>query len=74
VVQALLGGDLQGGFAATSAVIAAVMGGAPLVSIMSLVNRPYYRLWVQPEFTRLEELRGKTLRAAISPIRLIAGV
>ena len=33
----------------------------PLVSIMSLVNRPYYRLWVQPEITRLEELRGKLL-------------
>ena len=61
VVQALIGGDLQGGFAATNAVIAAVLGGAPLVSIMSLVNRPYYRLWVQPEIGRIEELRGKTL-------------
>jgi ABC-type nitrate/sulfonate/bicarbonate transport system substrate-binding protein len=61
VVQALIGGDLQGGFAATNAVIAAVFGGAPLVSIMSLVNRPYYRLWVQPEISRIEELRGKTL-------------
>jgi len=61
VVQALLGGDLHGGFAATNAVIAAVLGGAPLVSIMSLINRPYYRLWVQPEITRIEELRGKTL-------------
>jgi len=61
VVQALLGGDLQGGFAATNAVIAAILGGAPLVSLMSLVNRPYYRLWVQPEITRIEELRGKTL-------------
>jgi len=28
---------------------------------MSLVNRPYYRLWVQPEITRLDDLRGKTL-------------
>ena len=61
VVQALIGGDLQAGLAATNAVIAAVLGGAPLVSVMSLVNRPYYRLWVQPEITRLEELRGKTL-------------
>ena len=59
VVQALIGGDLQGGLAATNAVIAAVLGGAPLVSVMSLVNRPYYRLWVQSEITRLEELRGK---------------
>jgi len=61
VVPALIGGDLQAGLAATNAVIAAVLGGAPLVSVMSLVNRPYYRLWVQPEITRLEELRGKTL-------------
>ena len=61
VVQALLGEDLQGGFAATNAVIAAVLGGAPLASIMSLINRPYYRLWVQPEIIRVEELRGKTL-------------
>ena len=59
VVQALIGGDLQGGLAATNAVIAAVLSDAPLVSLMSLVNRPYYRLWVQPEITRLEELRGK---------------
>jgi NitT/TauT family transport system substrate-binding protein len=61
VVQALIGGDLQGGSAATNSVIAAIMGGAPLVSIMSLVNRPYYRLWTQPEITRVEQLRGKTL-------------
>jgi NitT/TauT family transport system substrate-binding protein len=61
VVQALIGGDLQGGLAATNAVIAAILGGASLVSVMSLVNRPYYRLWVHPEITRLEDLRGKTL-------------
>jgi len=61
VVQALLGGDLQAGLAATNAVIAAIAGGAPLVSVMSLVNRPYYRLWVQPEITQIEDLRGKTL-------------
>src|ERR1044071_3112077 len=46
VVQALIGGDLQAGLAATNAVIAGVSGGAPLISVMSLVNRPYYRLWV----------------------------
>jgi ABC-type nitrate/sulfonate/bicarbonate transport system substrate-binding protein len=28
---------------------------------MSLVNRPYFRCWVQPEITRMDELRGKTL-------------
>jgi len=61
VVQALLGGDLQAGLAATNAVIAAISGGAALVSVMSLVNRPYYRLWVQPEIAQIDELRGKTL-------------
>jgi ABC-type nitrate/sulfonate/bicarbonate transport system substrate-binding protein len=61
VVQALLGGDLQAGLAATNAVIAATASGAPLVSVMSLVNRPYYRLWVQPEIAHIDELRGKTL-------------
>lgn len=61
VVQALLGGDMVAGLAATNAVTAAVLAGAPLVSVMSLINRPYYRCWVQPEIGRMEELRGKTL-------------
>lgn len=61
VVQALLGGDMKAGLAATNAVTAAVLAGAPLISIMSLINRPYYRCWVQPEITRMDELRGKTL-------------
>jgi NitT/TauT family transport system substrate-binding protein len=61
VVQALLGGDVTGGIAATNAVIAAVLRGAPLVSVISTANRPYHRFWVQPEITRLEDLKGKTL-------------
>jgi NitT/TauT family transport system substrate-binding protein len=61
VVQALLGGDMKAGLAATNAVTAAVLAGAPLVSMMSLINRPYYRCWVQPEISRMDELRGKTL-------------
>jgi ABC-type nitrate/sulfonate/bicarbonate transport system substrate-binding protein len=61
VVQALIGGDLHGGLAATNSVITAVLAGAPLVAVMSLQNRPYHRLWVHPEITRLEDLRGKTL-------------
>jgi NitT/TauT family transport system substrate-binding protein len=61
VVQALLGGDVTGGIAATNAVIAAVLRGAPLVSVVSTANRPYHRLWVQPEIMRVEELKGKTI-------------
>ncbi|HEY1374894.1 MAG TPA: ABC transporter substrate-binding protein [Candidatus Binatia bacterium] len=61
VVQALLGGDLQAGLAATNATIAAVLRGAQLVSVMSTANRPYHRLFVQPEINKLEDLRGKVL-------------
>jgi NitT/TauT family transport system substrate-binding protein len=61
VVQALLGGDVTGGIAATNAVIAAVLRGAPLVSVISTANRPYHRFWVRPEINRMEDLKGKTL-------------
>jgi ABC-type nitrate/sulfonate/bicarbonate transport system substrate-binding protein len=60
MVPALIGGDVQAAIAGANAVIAAVVGGAGIVSIASLANRPYLRLWVHPEITRVEELRGKT--------------
>ena len=60
-VQALLGGDVTGGIAATNAFIAAVLRGAPLISVLSTANRPYHRFWVQPEITRMEDLKGKTI-------------
>jgi NitT/TauT family transport system substrate-binding protein len=61
VVQALIGGDLQGGSGASNAVINAILNGAQIVAVASTANRPYHRLWVQPEINRLEDLRGKTL-------------
>jgi ABC-type nitrate/sulfonate/bicarbonate transport system substrate-binding protein len=61
VVQALIGGDLRGGSGASNAVINAILGGAPIVAVGGTANRPYHRLWVQPEINRLEDLRGKTL-------------
>ena len=61
VVQALLGGDVTGGIAATNAVVAAVLRGAPLVSVISTANRPYHRFWVRPEIARIEDLKGKTV-------------
>ncbi len=61
VVQALLGGDVTGGIAATNAVVAAVLRGAPLVSVVSTANRPYHRFWVRPEIARIEDLKGKTV-------------
>jgi ABC-type nitrate/sulfonate/bicarbonate transport system substrate-binding protein len=59
MVPALIGGDVQAAIAGANAVIAAALGGAAIVSVASLANRPYL-LWVHPEVTRVEELRGKT--------------
>ena len=61
VIQALLGGDLQAGLAATSAVVGAAIKGAPIVAVANTASRPYHRLWVQPDINRTEDLRGKTL-------------
>jgi ABC-type nitrate/sulfonate/bicarbonate transport system substrate-binding protein len=61
VVQALIGGDLHGGIAATNAVMNAILNGAPIIGVAGTANRPYHRLWVQPEINRIEDLRGKTL-------------
>lgn len=61
MVPALLGGDVQCAIAGANAVIAAALGGAPIVAVASLANKPYLRLWAQPEMTRTDELRGKTL-------------
>src|ERR1051325_5030687 len=60
MVPALIGGDVQAAIAGANAVIAAAINGASIVSIASLANRPYLRLWVHPEVNRVEELRGKT--------------
>jgi len=61
VVQALLGGDLHGGIAASNAVINAILNGAPIIGVAGTANRPYHRLFVQPGINRIEDLRGKTL-------------
>jgi len=60
MVPALIGGDVQAAIAGANAVIAAAINGASIVSIASLANRPYLRLWVHPDINRIEELRGKT--------------
>ena len=61
VVQALIGGDLLGGSAASNAVINAILNGAPIVAVGGTANRPYHRLFVQSDINRLEDLKGKTL-------------
>jgi ABC-type nitrate/sulfonate/bicarbonate transport system substrate-binding protein len=61
VVQALIGGDLQVGSGATNAVINAILHGASIIGVAATANRPYHRLFVQPEINKLEDLKGKTL-------------
>jgi ABC-type nitrate/sulfonate/bicarbonate transport system substrate-binding protein len=61
VVQALIGGDLQVASGASNAVMNAILNGAPIISVAATANRPYHRLFVQPEINRLEELRGNSL-------------
>ena len=51
VVQALIGGDLHGGIAASNAVINAISNGAPIIGVAGTANRPYHRLWVSRRST-----------------------
>jgi NitT/TauT family transport system substrate-binding protein len=60
-VQSLIGGDIHAVSAASNAVINAVLNGAPIISVGGTANRPYHRLFVQPEINHMEDLRGKTL-------------
>ena len=60
-VQSLIGGDLQLVSAASNAVINAILNGAPIIAVGGTANRPYHRLFVQPEINRVEDLRGKSL-------------
>jgi NitT/TauT family transport system substrate-binding protein len=60
-VQSLIGGDLNAVSAASNAVINAVLNGAPIIAVGGTANKPYHRLFVQPEINRLEDLRGKSL-------------
>jgi NitT/TauT family transport system substrate-binding protein len=60
-VQSLIGGDIHAVSAASNAVINAVLNGAPIIAVGGTANRPYHRLFVQPDINRMEDLRGKTL-------------
>ena len=60
-MQSLIGGDLQFVSAASNAVINAILNGAPIIAVGGTANRPYHRLFVQPEINRVEDLRGKSL-------------
>lgn len=60
-VQAMMGGEVEVVAGAGNAVIAAILQGAPLVSVGSVANLAAMTLWVQPDIKRPEQLQGKVL-------------
>jgi len=59
--QALLGGSLEVGTPGGTSAVLLASRGAPIVAIGSVMNRPPMTLYVQPEITRPEQLKGQTL-------------
>src|SRR3989442_686301 len=60
-IQALLGGSLDVSAPGISGVVLAAARGAPVLTIAAMTNRPAMTLYVQPEITRTDQLKGQTL-------------
>lgn len=60
-VQALLGGSLDVATAGASGIFTAAARGALIVAVGAIMNRTPATLYVQPEITKIEELKGKAL-------------
>ena len=60
-IQALLGGSLDMSAPGISGVVMAAARGAPVLTIGAMTNRPPMTLYVHPEITRTEQLKGQTL-------------
>jgi NitT/TauT family transport system substrate-binding protein len=60
-IQALLGGSLDLSAPGISGVVLAAARGAPVLAIAAMTNRPAMTLYVQPEISRTDQLKGQTL-------------
>ena len=60
-IQALLGGSLDVSAPGISGVVLAAARGAPVLAIAAMTNRPAMTLYVHPEITRADQLKGQTL-------------
>jgi len=60
-VQALLGGSLHLAGTGATGVVTAAARGAAIVAVASGMNRPPVTLYVHPEITKIEDLKGKAL-------------
>jgi len=60
-IQALLGGSLDVAVPGSSGVVLAAARGAPVVALAATMNRPPMTLYVQPDITRADQLKGQVL-------------
>jgi len=60
-IQVLTSGHLEVAISASNAVVNAILGGAPLIAVGSITNRPAMSLWVPSEITKPEQLDGKIM-------------
>jgi NitT/TauT family transport system substrate-binding protein len=57
-IQALLGGSLDLSAPGMSGVVLAAARGAPVLTIGAMTNKPPMTLYVHPEITRTDQLKG----------------
>jgi ABC-type nitrate/sulfonate/bicarbonate transport system substrate-binding protein len=60
-IQVLTSGHIDVSVSASNAVVNAILGGAPLIAVGSITNRPAMSLWVPVEITKPEQLDGKIM-------------
>ena len=60
-IQVLTSAHIDVAVSASNAVVNAILGGAPLIAVGSITNRPAMSLWVPAEITKPEQLDGKIM-------------
>jgi NitT/TauT family transport system substrate-binding protein len=60
-IQVLTSAHIDVAVSASNAVVNAIVGGAPLIAVGSITNRPAMSLWVPVEITKPEQLDGKIM-------------
>ena len=60
-IQVLTSAHIDVAISASNAVVNAIIGGAPLIAVGSITNRPAMSLWVPNEITKPEQLDGKIM-------------
>ncbi|MSP37101.1 MAG: ABC transporter substrate-binding protein [Deltaproteobacteria bacterium] len=60
-IQALLGGSLELSAPGMSGVVLAAARGAPVLAIGAMTNKPPMTLYVQPDISRADQLKGQSL-------------